>query len=207
MASASKVRAVARTGKDGLLPAESGLHFEPLPDKASFPGLYEEYFPLVWRTARRLGVPEASLDDVCQEVFLAIHRRLSQFRGRSSVRTWIFGFILNIVQVHHRSQRRKSVSHRAVGELLDPDTLTDNQQASADERLRSAEAVRIARLALEAIDADKRAVFVMADLEGLSAAEIARALDLNVNTVYARLRSARRQFQKLVRRLAIGVAP
>jgi RNA polymerase sigma-70 factor (ECF subfamily) len=67
--------------------------------------------------------------------------------------------------------------------------------------------VRIARQALEAIDADKRAVFVMADLEGLSAAEIGRALDLNVNTVYARLRSARRQFQKLVRRLAIGVGP
>jgi RNA polymerase sigma-70 factor (ECF subfamily) len=185
-------------------PPASGLRAEPLPDESNFPTLYEEYFPLVWRTARRMGVPAASLDDVCQEVFLAIHRRLPYFTGRSSVRTWIFGFVLNIVQVHHRSQRRKSVSHRAVGELLDPDTLTDNGQASADERMRSAEAVRMARQALEEIPAEKRAVFVMAELEGLTAGEIARGLDINVNTVYARLRSARRHFQRLVRRKALG---
>jgi RNA polymerase sigma-70 factor (ECF subfamily) len=185
-------------------PPASGLRAEPLPDESSFPTLYEEYFPLVWRTARRMGVPAASLDDVCQEVFLAIHRRLPYFTGRSSVRTWIFGFVLNIVQVHHRSQRRKSVSHRAVGDLLDPDTLTDNEQASADERMRSAEAVKMAREALEEIPAEKRAVFVMAELEGLTAGEIARGLDINVNTVYARLRSARRHFQRLVRRRALG---
>lgn len=185
-------------------PPSSGLRTEVLPDQSNFPTLYEEYFPLVWRTARRMGVPPASLDDVCQEVFLAIHRRLPYFTGASSVRTWIFGFVLNIVQVHHRSQRRKSVSHRAVGELLDPDTLTDNSQASADERMRSAEAVRMARLALEEIPPEKRAVFVMAELEGLTAGEIARGLDINVNTVYARLRSARRHFQRLVRRRALG---
>lgn len=181
-------------------PPTSGVRGEPLPDVGSFPILYEEYFPLVWRTARRLGVPDAFLDDVCQEVFLAIHRRLPYFTGRSSVRTWVFGFILNIVQVHHRSQRRKSVSHRAVGEILDPDTLMDNAQASADERLRSAEAVRFAHQALEEIPDDKRVVFVMAELESMSATEIAKALELNVNTVYARLRAARRQFRRLVRR-------
>jgi RNA polymerase sigma-70 factor (ECF subfamily) len=183
-------------GPNGELPGAS-LHFETI---------YEQYFPLVWRTARRLGVAEAALDDVCQEIFLAIHRRLPDFAGQSSLRTWIFGFILNVVQIYHRSLRRKSVAHRAIGEIVDPDTLTDLGQTSADDQLRQAEAVRLVRTALEQIDLEKRAVFVMAEIEGLSAVEIARIVQANVNTVYARLRSARRQFQKIVRRSGLRVS-
>jgi RNA polymerase sigma-70 factor (ECF subfamily) len=170
----------------------------------AFAELYEKFFPLVWRTARRMGVADAALDDICQEVFIAIHRKLPEFTGQSTVRTWVFGFIFNIVQVHHRSQRRKSTHYRAVGDLVDPDTLTDHKQPSADERMRSAEAAGMAHRALDRLADDKRAVFVMSELEGLSATEIASALGLNVHTVYTRLRTARKEFQRLVRQQAVG---
>lgn len=179
---------------------DSGIHLIPQYETPKFSEIYERYFSLVWRTARRLGVAEAALDDVCQEVFLAVYRQLPNYSGQSTVRTWVFGFILNVVQVHHRSLRRKSTYHRAVGELVDPDTLTDGRQPSAYQYVRSNEALSIARIALADIDEDKRALFVMAALEGFTASEISDTLGLNVNTVYSRVRSARRQFQRLVRK-------
>jgi RNA polymerase sigma-70 factor (ECF subfamily) len=180
-------------------PPPSGVRTLPPEQTVSFDAVYDEYFPFVWRTARRLGVPEGCLEDVCQDVFFALHRRLADFAGRSSMRTWVFGFTLNVVQVYHRSQRRKNVSHRAVGDLLDPDTLFDDCCA-ADERLGRAQAVRCACQTLAEIPQEHRDVFVMANVEGMSAAEISREFQLNVNTVYTRLRSARQQFKRLVRR-------
>ncbi len=178
----------------------SAVPVEPVPiEPVTFEVLYNEYFSFVWRTARRLGVSENSLEDVCQDVFFALHRRLPDFAGRSSLRTWVFGFTLNVVQVHHRSQRRKNVSYRAVGDVVDPDTLIDDSKA-ADDRLYCAEIVRCACLTLAEIPVENRDVFVMASLEGMSAAEISREFHLNVNTVYTRLRSARQQFKRLVRR-------
>ena len=169
-------------------------------DAPRFDGIYQEYFPFVWRTARRMGIMDSALDDVCQDVFVAIHRRLPEFEGRSSMKTWVFGFILNVVQVHHRTQRRKSVSHRAVGEVLDPDTITDQHSGTPDENLSRAQAADIAHELLSRLPEDKRVVFILSELEGMSAAEISEAVSANVNTVYARLRAARQQFSQAVER-------
>jgi RNA polymerase sigma-70 factor (ECF subfamily) len=166
----------------------------------SFEQVYEEFFPFVWRTARRMGVREGSLDDVCQDVFIAVHRRLPEFEGRSSVKTWLFGFVLNVVQVHHRTLRRKSVSHRAVGDVMDPDLLTDQGHGPHEQASRN-EAASLAHAVLDQLDEEKRVVFILAELEEMSATEIADAVGANVNTVYARLRAARQQFALAASRL------
>src|SRR3954465_5437111 len=54
----------------------------------SFDTIYEQEFEFVWRNLRRLAVPEASLRDVAQDVFLVIHRRLPEFEGRAPLRSW-----------------------------------------------------------------------------------------------------------------------
>ena len=59
-----------------------------------FADVYAEHFDFVWRTVRRLGVPERSLDDAAQDVFIVVHRRLPDFEGRSSIRSWVFA-------IHH----------------------------------------------------------------------------------------------------------
>jgi RNA polymerase sigma-70 factor (ECF subfamily) len=179
-------------------PPVSGTRSAPPADPV-FDALYEKYFPLVWRTAKRLGVSQSALDDVCQEVFFAVYRQLPTYAGQSSIRTWIFGFIINVVQVHHRSLRRKSPFYRAGGDLIDPDTLIDRDRTAADDSVRLAEAATIAHGALSKMVETKRVPFVMAVLEGFTASEISAVLGLNVNTVHSRLRTARSEFRRLVR--------
>jgi RNA polymerase sigma-70 factor (ECF subfamily) len=163
------------------------------PESLDFTSLYDEYFPFVWRMASRMGVARSALDDVCQEVFVTVHRRLNEFEGRSSVRTWVFGILMNVVKVHRRTLARKSPAHRSIAPVLDPETVADQAQGP-HEAVSEAEAVRIARELIEQLDDDKRIAFILAELEEMPVSEIADALAINVNTAYARLRAARQEF-------------
>src|SRR5262245_16282732 len=77
-------------------------------EPVAFDAVYDACFDFVWRNARRLGVPDAQLDDAVQEVFLVVHRRLADFEGRSSIKTWVFGILLKVAADHRRALRRKS---------------------------------------------------------------------------------------------------
>ena len=70
----------------------------------SFAGVYEAYFDFVWCSARRLGVPDPNLDDAVQEVFVIVHRRLAEFEGRSSIKTWLFGIVRNVSREARRCE-------------------------------------------------------------------------------------------------------
>jgi RNA polymerase sigma-70 factor (ECF subfamily) len=154
-----------------------------------FDDVYRQGFAFVWRSARRLGVRDASLDDVVQEVFVIVHRRLGDFEGRSSIRTWLFGITLRVVRDH-----RRSVARREPAEVIDPDTLRAAEPGPG-ESLEKAEAVRLLYAVLDEMDDERREVFVMAELEQMTMPDIAIALGVNVNTAYARLRAARQTFE------------
>lgn len=164
----------------------------------SFEEAYESTFAFAWRNARRLGVDDAHLDDVVQEVFLTVHRRLSDFEGRSSLRTWVFGILLRVVQGHRRSLRRRG---GPPADGPDPDSL-EAPTPGAFEALSRAESTRLLHGILDEMDDDKRAVLVLADLEQMPGPEIAEALGVNLNTMYARLRVARQDLERAVRRHA-----
>ncbi len=85
-----------------------------------FEAIYDEHFDFVFRNVRRLGVPDAHVDDAVQEVFLVVHRRLAEFEGRSSVKTWIFGVLARVAADHRRSIRRKSPHWRSPGGVVEP---------------------------------------------------------------------------------------
>ena len=160
-----------------------------------FLALYDELFPVVWRLARRLGVPESSLDDVCQEVFVVVHARLVEFEGRSSLKTWVYGITHNVVLTHLRSLRRKAVHHAAV----EPETLVDRRPGPHD-AASVAEAARIAHELLAQLSDEKRSILVLVDVEELSVIEAADVLRINLNTAYARLRGARMDLSAAVTR-------
>ena len=86
-----------------------------------FDELYARYFDFVWRNVRRLGVPEAEVDDAAQEVFLVVHRRLGDFVPRASIKAWIFGILARVARDHRRVLARKSPSARAADPPVDPD--------------------------------------------------------------------------------------
>ncbi|WP_437310184.1 RNA polymerase sigma factor [Sorangium sp. So ce388] len=162
-----------------------------------FDAVYDEHADFVWRSLRRLGVREASLDDALQDVFLVVHRRLGEFEPRSSVKAWLFAIVCRVARDHRRLVRRKE-GHEEL-----PAGVPDRAPGPA-ERLEKAEALKLVDALLAELDDEKRAVFVMAEIEELSAPEIAAALDVKLNTVYSRLRAARRDFELALARRGGG---
>lgn len=160
-----------------------------------FDAVYREHFAFVWRSLRRLGVAPAQLDDAAQDVFLVVHRRLADFEGRSTVKTWLFGIALRVARDHRRRARRDAPSETAPDELRSPG-------ASPHDALERTEAARMLDKLLESIDEDRRPVFILTELEGIAAPEIAAVLGIPLNTVYSRLRLAREEFEKAVARQA-----
>jgi RNA polymerase sigma-70 factor (ECF subfamily) len=187
---ASELSLEAPASARALTP-EGPLSVLPVP---SFASVYDEYFSFVWRSARRLGVPEASLDDVVQDVFVTVYRRLPDFEGRSQLKTWLFGILRHTISDLRRSQRRKPTS------ALDQEP-ADASDASPQDAAVRAEGLKLLHEALASLPDDQREVFVLAELEQLSSPEIAAALDVNLNTVYSRLRSARQEFEAALKRL------
>jgi RNA polymerase sigma-70 factor, ECF subfamily len=166
-------------------------------DAPSFAEVYEQCFGLAWRNIRRLGVPDAEVDDAVQEVFMIVHRRLGEFQGRAALRTWVCAIVTRVASDHRRTLRRKSPH---AGGSVDADTLPDERARDPHDSAVREESVRRLHRLLDALDDDKREVFVLAELEQMSGPEIAETLGENVNTISARLRAARREFELLVSR-------
>jgi len=157
--------------------------------------VYEAHFDFVWRTARRLGAPDLQIDDVVQEVFVVVQRRLADFEGRSELKTWLFGITRRVVRAHLRKNaRHKRVTPDDIAELADLTTPDAEARVSADEHTRLLYAL------LAELDEEKREVFVLSELEELSGPAIADALDLHISNVYARVRSARLAFDAALKR-------
>lgn len=174
----------------------AGVTAEGLPREGcwDFADIYERWFDFVWRTARRLGVPEAFLDDVVQEVFVVVHRQLDGFEGRSSLKTWLFGITRRVCADHRRAARR-----RGSQEPLQEEGVRAPEDGPV-ESLARAEAVHLLYRLLETLEASKREVFVLVELEQMTVPEAAEALGVGVNTAYSRLRLARRDFERALRR-------
>jgi RNA polymerase sigma-70 factor (ECF subfamily) len=151
-----------------------------------------EHGPYAWRVLRRLGVREADVEDVCQEVFLVIHRRLSDFEGRSSMRTWVYGICVRVASDY----RKRAVNRREVltEEMPDQIAADDPHGALATRRARE-----MLDHILSQLDDDKRAVFVLYEIEGLGMSEVADALGCPLQTAYSRLHAARAFVQKAAR--------
>lgn len=150
-----------------------------------FAAIFSEYAPFVLRVLRHLGVPNADLQDQAQEAFVAVFRGLAKFAGRSSVRTWVYGICLHVASNYRRRayvRRERSVSEP-------PEQVFEADQSEALERNRNWPALR--RL-LASLDAEKREVFVLYELEELPMREVAEACGCPIQTAYSRLHAARR---------------
>lgn len=163
----------------------------------SFEGVYETHFAFAARLLRRLGVAEAALDDALQDLFVVVHRRLPEFEGRSTVKTWVARIAVNVASDHRRLRRRKGG-----GEPLDEGVAAPGPDALA--LVEQSEAVAKLYRILSALEEPHRTVFVLAELEELSAPEISEAIGVKLNTVYSRLRTARQRFEEVLARHSGG---
>jgi RNA polymerase sigma-70 factor (ECF subfamily) len=190
----SAARPLAATVEAPVRPAPVAHPDTVAAEGLEFDDVYRTYFPFVWRSAKRLGGHEAALDDIVQDVFVIVHRRLGDFAGRSALRTWLFGITLRVVRDHRRSTARKSPEGS-----VEPDSLLA-AGFDPDQALEKAEAVRLFYSVLNELTDQRRELFVMAELEHMPMIDIAAILDINVNTAYARLRVARQAFERTLAR-------
>ena len=153
---------------------------------AQFETVYRQHFAGAWRVLRRLGVTEAQLEDAAQDVFLIVHKKLGGLPSDAPVRRWVLAIAVRVASEYRRRARRKPT------EPLD-ETIVDGRPGPA-RASEFRESLRLLHGLLEELDEKKRAVFVLSELEQLSAPEISEVLGTNVNTVYARLRAAKQQF-------------
>jgi RNA polymerase sigma-70 factor, ECF subfamily len=167
------------------------LRVEIPSEPETFQQVYDSHIDYVWRTVCRLGIRGPAVQDVTQDVFLVVHRKLAEFQGRASVKTWLFRIVRRVVRDHRRTRRRKD-GH--TDGAVNVDQIPAAAESGPEVSAARAEAVRLVYQILDALDEEKREVFVLAELEQWPAPQIARALEINVNTVYSRLRLAREGF-------------
>lgn len=152
------------------------------PQRPTSQEVFHEHAAFVWRTLRYMGVPEADIPDVCQEVFITVHRKLDSFEGRSSLRTWLY----RICQRAASDRRRRAHVRRELA-FEDP----TEGRAEVVDLASHMEARNALRYALDQLDDAPRDVFSLYEIEGLTMKEVAEVLDCPLQTAYSRLHAAR----------------
>src|SRR6185436_2560973 len=139
-----------------------------------FKEVYDEHFRFVWRSLRRLGVPESDIADAVQDVFIVVHRRLDEFEGRSKVTTWLYGICYRVA----RDRRRLAHVRRRVD---DDDGMLEER---ADERADVAadaerkQGLELLEAILDEMPIEQRAVFTLFELDGMGGEAIAEMLEI-----------------------------
>jgi RNA polymerase sigma-70 factor (ECF subfamily) len=149
----------------------------------AFAQLYREQFEFVWRMLLHFGVPVAVVEDAVQDVFVVVHRRWADRYAHVSVRSWLCGISRRVASDHRRKLSRHE---RKLEALPRPGPDRELERELVGRQLMSALEQVLAKL-----DPARREVFVLAEVEGMTAREISEAVGTNPNTVAARLRAAR----------------
>ena len=163
--------------------------------------VHERHGEFVWRTLHRMGVREPHVDDVYQEVFLVVHRRLHTFNGQSAITTWLFEICFRVAAGYRRKAhfRREEL----IPDWSELETLR-SQEPSPERRLVTARQAKQLERILDTMPLEYRVVFVMFEIEGLSSEEIAESVGAPLGTVYSRLYRARKRFAQALTRLGPG---
>ena len=162
-----------------------------LGDATSFRLLVEKYQRRVFSVAFGLVRNREDALDICQEVFLRVHRNLATFDGESQFFTWLYRIVYNLCIDHHRRTRLNVVGLDEVSEPV-------AEEAEADP-LRNLDSEDIRERLLEAmatLSPAHRAVLTLREVQGLSYKEIATTVGCSIGTVMSRLFHARKRLQR-----------
>ena len=165
-------------------------------DAGAFEEIYTLHERMVYNLALRLLADPEEAADLSQEAFLRIYRHLHRFRGRSSLRTWIYRVALNCCRTRLDKRTRGAVVwSEAEPERVEkvPDTDRDPE----DRALASATGDRVAA-ALARLPGEFREAVVLRDLEGLSYREIATVTSRRIGTVRSRIARGRERLRLLL---------
>lgn len=150
--------------------------------------IYRTHVGFVWRVVHRLGVPSASIEDLVQEAFLVARRRLVELDADIDTRGWLYTIARGVVANDRRGRQRRERRHL---EADPPASSADPEQLAVQ-----TEAIRVVERFLARLSDDQRIVFELVDIEGFTGPEVAKAVNVPLDTVYSRLRLARAAFER-----------
>lgn len=153
---------------------------------------FQRELDYVFRTLRRLGTAPAEVEDLVQEVFLALRRSWGDYDPDRPLRPYLFGIAFRIASAHRRKHSREVAL--GIVEIDDPGP-------GPDDALQIKQARATVLAALEHIPLPRRAVLVMHDLDDVPVSEVAAVLSIPLFTVYSRLRKARKELETAIRRM------
>lgn len=171
-----------------------GSNAGPAPPRPTFKEVFTAHAPYVWRTLRRLGASDSELEDLSHDVFLQVFRHLTDYDPTRPIKPWLFAFALRVgSQARRRTRRRPEVT----ADEHEP----QDSGPTPIEQLLSHERRALARTALDQLEMNRRAVFILHELDGCPIPEVAASLQIPLATAYSRLRLAREDFARSTRRL------
>ncbi len=159
--------------------------------------VFSEYGAYVFRALRYFGVPERDLPDVCQETFVVVHRKLPEFEARASLRTWLYQVCRRTASDYRRRAYVRRENIRDLGEDAGP--VVAHPAAALEAR-------QLLLRALDTLDEDKREVFVLVEVEGLTMNEVIEIIGCPLQTAYSRLSAARKRVEEFIRATHLGAA-
>lgn len=159
-------------------------------DQHAYHRLFSETVEDVHRILYRLAGPRKDMEDLVQQVYLAVFGSIASFRGDAAFSTWLFGICLRVARKQSRTLfRRLRLQGKARREPLPPPDTPENGAARAQRAQR-------VHATLGQLPFKLRTVLVLYEMEGLSGKEIARKLGIPEATVWTRLHHARRAFKR-----------
>ena len=154
----------------------------------SFADIFRREVGYVCGALRRLGVQERDLEDVAQEVFVQVHRKLATYDPTRPLRPWLAGFAFRCASDYRRRPMRRHVPVEEVGDVA----MDVAPPSSADAALVTE--------ALAALEPERRAILVAFEVEDMPMKTIAEDLGIPLFTAYSRVRLAREDFERAVAR-------
>lgn len=151
--------------------------------------LFRDHAGFVAGFLHRLGVPAADIDDLVQEVFVVAHQKRGYAPGPASPRSWLGAITVRVAANARRARTRGREQYDEVALQS-----AVSQQTSPEEAVAIRDAMWRVQRALDALDFEHRATFILYEIEGISCQEIAASFDIPVGTVYSRLHTARQRF-------------
>ncbi len=166
-------------------------------DEAAFSALYETHKRRIYSLCLRMTGNTAEAEDLSQEAFMQLFRKVSTFRGESAFSTWLHRLAVNVVLMHLRKKGLQQVSLDEMDTSQEEPVKRD--YGEKDRRLLGT----VDRLSLESaireLPPGYRAVFVLHDIEGYEHNEIAQIMDCSVGNSKSQLHKARMKLREWLR--------
>jgi RNA polymerase sigma-70 factor, ECF subfamily len=170
-------------------------------EQTRFRAVFDSEFAYVWTSLRRLGVHERDVEDLAHDVFVQVYKNFSSYDPARPIRPWLFAFAIRFASDYRRLARHRHEHTGPAPDVSDP-------APGADQQLQMQQNCDLVHQAIGKIERDRRAVFILHELDEIPMADIASALAIPVNTGYSRLRIAREEFQSaMVRATRSEVQP